>query len=266
MGFDAVLCHEPTGARLYAGRLADSGSPTRRLVLMGLVTYPGRHGRMAGYLAVPTGDGPWPGVVVIHDILGMTGQLRAHTERFADKGYMALAPDLYSWGRWVRCVMATMTALRARTGRAFDDIDAARVWLAAQDKSSGRIGVAGYCMGGGFALLLAAPRFRFSASAVNYGEVPSDVETILMGACPIVGNFGGRDGLIKPGAAARLADAVDSLSIDHDVKEYPSARHSFMDDYGRQMILLKVFGIGYDAEAAEDAWTRTLAFFDEHLL
>ena len=233
-------------------------------------TYAGPHGELRTYLSVPPGPGPWPGVVLVHDILGMTTDLRNHADRFAANGYLALAPDLYSWGRKLSCLKSTFAALRARHGRAFDDIEAARVALSDRQDCTGRVGVIGYCMGGGFALLC-APRFGFDASSVNYGDVPQDAEDVLAGTCPIVGSFGGMDRMPKPGTGARLARTLETLGVDHDVKEYPGVGHSFLNDHQSRLspivgpVLAKVGHVGYDREAAEDAWGRILAFFGKHL-
>src|SRR5262249_4411177 len=141
-------------------------------------------------------------------------------------------PDLYSWGRAVACVIATLRDLTTGHGTAFADIDASRAWLAAQPDCTGRIGVIGFCMGGGFALQM-APGHGFAASSANYGRLPDDVFQSLRGACPVVGSYGGRD-LQLPGAARKLGDALQALQIDHDVKEYPGVGHGFMNDHSNR--------------------------------
>ncbi len=228
-------------------------------------TYPASNEERRAYLALPRGSGPWPGVVVIQDALGLTDDIREQADRLATGGYLALAPDLYAGGG-LRCVVATLKASREGRGPAYGLIDAARGWLAQHEDCTGRVGIIGFCMGGGFALL-SAPQFDFAAAAVNYGEVPGDAEQRLAGACPIVGSYGARDRTLR-GRADRLERALDSLGVAHDVKEYPDAGHSFLNRINAGPVLDQFVRFGrfnYHHPSAEDAWRRIFNFFDEHL-
>jgi carboxymethylenebutenolidase len=220
---------------------------------------------LRAYVNVPTvGSGPWPGVVVIHDAFGLTDITRDHADRLAAAGYVAVAPDLYSRGGLVRCVQATFRSLMAGRGRAFDDIQSVRRWVAGRDDTSDKVGVIGFCMGGGFVLATASS--GFAAAAPNYGLLPKDLDAVLSQACPIVASFGKRDRGLQ-GAAATLERALSEGGIPHDVKEYPEAGHSFLDRFnsGPLAPLMRIGGIGYHHPSAEDAWGRILQFFARHL-
>lgn len=221
-------------------------------------------GSIAGYLAVPPGSGPWPGVVVIHESWGLNADIRAHADHLAAEGYLALAPDLYDGKGWVRCARAAFRQLHARSGAAFDALDTGRRWLAGRPDCTGKIGVIGFCMGGGFALLC-APRGEFAAAAVNYGEVPGDAERVLAGSCPIVASYGARD-LMGQRPPRRLEQALTALNVTHDLKVYPDAGHSFMSPKPALLTpLVWLSRLEFRPESAADAWQRIFAFFGDHL-
>jgi carboxymethylenebutenolidase len=203
-------------------------------------------------------------VVVVHEAFGLNDDIRGITDRLAAAGYGAVAPDLFSWAATPRCLVSTFRDLLRRTGPAHERIDGTRAWLAAQEGCAGPVGIVGFCMGGGFALV-AAPRGRFAAAAVNYGIVPKKAEQILSGACPIVGSYGAKDYSMR-GHAGRLKAALLANRVEHDVKEYPDAAHSFLNRHeGWVGGFDRVTGFGHNAAAAEDAWGRILAFFARHL-
>ena len=106
-----------------------------------------------------------------------------------------IAPNLYSRGGPIRCVTRVVRELRSLRGRAFDDVHASRDWLIADPRCTGKVGILGFCMGGGFALVMAT--HGFDAAAPFYPSFPADrYDEILDGACPVVASFGRRDPVI----------------------------------------------------------------------
>jgi carboxymethylenebutenolidase len=221
---------------------------------------------LKGYRARPEGDGPWPGMVLVHEAFGLDEQMRGHADRLARMGFLTLAPDLYSAGGARRCLVATFRAMLSGQGKAFADIEAARTTLAADPECTGRIGVIGFCMGGGFALLTATR--GFDASSANYGQLPKDLDAAMAGACPVVGSYGAKDFSLR-GAAAKLEAALEKAGVPHDVKEYPKANHAFLNDgpNGPRLMrpIARITGMGPEPESAADAWNRIEAFLTTHL-
>ncbi len=222
----------------------------------------------AAYLATPDDPGPWPGVVVIHEIFGLNDDIRELSDRLAGMGYLALAPDFYGGGKWMRCMKGAFAQLQAGRGEFFDAIDAARRRLAEREDCTGRVGVVGFCLGGGFALLVAAQQ-DFAVASVNYGEVPDDAERVLAGACPIVASYGGRDRTMR-GRPERLGQALTKAGVTHDVKTYPGAGHSFLSTRPYPLPLRPVSTVmgmngGPHPVSAADAWQRIDDYFARYL-
>ncbi|MBW4030701.1 MAG: dienelactone hydrolase family protein [Acidobacteria bacterium] len=221
---------------------------------------------LRGFVARPDGPGPWPGVVLIHEVFGVDDVMRRQTMRLAHAGYLTLAIDLYSAGGAARCLVSTMRSLLRGSGRAYIDIETARRWLLDSTDCTSKVGVIGFCMGGGFALVAAST--GFDAAAVNYGQLPKDVENTMAHACPVVASYGARDRTLAH-AAATLDDALTRAGVAHDVKEYAGAGHAFMNDapVGPRPLrpLMKVTGMGPRPEAAADAWRRIEDFFAYYL-
>jgi len=228
-------------------------------------------GALPSYLATPSGRGPWPGVVVLHDLVGMSRDLRNQADWLADSGYLAVAPDLFRGHRRPTCMIRMIRETWRGDGPIFDDIRAVGRWLADRPDCTGRIGVIGFCAGGGFALLLAADH-RFDAASVNYGPVAKKTytEETFAGACPIVASYGAKDPGLR-GAGERLERILSAAAVDHDVKTYPDAGHSFMNDHDRAelpklfALQFRLTGEPYHEPSARDARRRILEFFGAHL-
>lgn len=202
-------------------------------------------------------------VVVLHELLGLNDDIRRITDRFAAAGYRAVAPDLYEGlGARPFCMARAMSAMTRGGGPVVPVVEAVAEHL--RSEGATQVGVAGFCMGGGFALL-AAGRGRFDVAAPFYGLVPG--REALVSICPTVASFGGRDRMFR-GGAERLRRRLSDAHVPHDVKLYPDAGHSFMSEHPewmRPLGGLPPLRAAHHHESAEDAWDRMLRFFDEHL-
>ena len=229
-------------------------------------------GELPVYVATPDGPGPWPGVVVIHDALGMTQDLRNQADWLASEGHLAVAPDLFAGRGKLTCMVSVMRETRAAgEGRSMTSRLRGRGWRGGTTARRGRGDRVLH--GRGLALLLAPDR-GFAASSVNYGAAPKSAYTadFLRRACPIVGSYGGTDRTLR-GAAGRLDRVLTAVGVEHDVKEYPGAGHGFLNDHegaGDKLpaviaIMARFSGMGYNEAATQDARRRIAAFFDAHL-
>jgi carboxymethylenebutenolidase len=218
------------------------------------VVIPSSQTRLQGCLALPDGPGPHPGVVVIHEAYGLNDNIRDITGRFAAEGYAALAVDLFNDHNRVICLARLMgEAMIGREQFAIPHLRASADFLIAQPEVDGaRIGVIGFCMGGGLALAWGCRDQRLRAIAPFYAMNPHPLSAARR-LCPVVGSYPGKDFTARFGR--KLDARLETYGIVHDIKIYPGARHSFFNDQGK----------AYDAAASTDAWERVLAFFAEHV-
>ena len=224
---------------------------------------------LPGYLALPEGEGPHPGVVVLHEIFGLNDDIRRITDRFAASGYAAFAPDLYRHGNRALCLTRLLAGGVSADAerRTLADVEDARRHLAARPEVDGsRLAVAGFCLGGGIALLFAA-KGGVKAASVNYGTVPKDPAK-LRSVCPVVGSYGALDRHFAS-HGRRLEEHLTALGVPHDVKIYDGVGHAFLsyDNAPSWMARIETgMHAGYHEAEAEDAWGRILAFFAEHVV
>jgi carboxymethylenebutenolidase len=223
-------------------------------------------GSRPGVLAIPDErEGPVPAVVVIHDITGFKPDTRRHCRNFAEAGYAAIAPDLYGGGR-VGCVVQTLLSIARDGGPANDVIATARRLLVDRPEVDGeRVGITGFCMGGGFALLAAADD-AYAVAAPFYGSVPKSKER-LRGICPTLAQYGERDVAFRS-HWGRLAEHLESLGVEHEILVHPGVGHSFMNDHDTASFALGRYTplrAAYDAPTEAIAWEKMLAFFDAHM-
>lgn len=207
-----------------------------------------------GYLAKPE-RGAGLGLLVIQEWWGLVPHIEDVCERFAAEGFTALAPDLYHGATTAEPDEAGKLMMSLELDRAARDLSSAVDWLTASDAVRGDgIGVTGFCMGGGLALVLATQRPDAIRAVVPfYGVIPwahaqPDWSAL---AAPVQGHFAERDGFFTPEKVVELQQTLDDLGKDADLIVYPGVDHAFFNDTRPEV---------YDEAAAELAWTRTLEF------
>jgi carboxymethylenebutenolidase len=219
------------------------------------LSFPSGSKQLAGFLARPEGEGPFPGLIVIHEIFGLKENIKRCAQRFAEAGYAALAVDLFAGRNRTACMFSLMSGLtfNSLNHQGIQDLKASLNFLETQTfVDSARIGAVGYCLGGSLAIAWACTDNRLKAIAPYYAMNPKPQEALAR-LCPVVGSYPEQDFTAKQGQQLDLA--LDQHGIVHDVKIYPGAKHAFVnDDRGN-----------YNRDATEDSWERVLAFFSEHI-
>lgn len=224
-------------------------------------------GAYTAYRAAPQGLGPYPVVLVIHEIFGVHEHIRDVARRFAKLGYLAIAPELFERQGDVK-QLANIEEIRPVVASVPDeqvlaDLDAALAWATQHGGDIDRVGVTGFCWGGRITWLYAAHQPRLKAAVAWYGRLvgestanqprfPLDVAGKLL--APVLGLYGGADAGIPLDTVAQLQQALAKVGSVSTVHVYPDTPHAFYADYRPS----------YRAEAAADGWQRLQAWFKRH--
>jgi len=215
---------------------------------------------ISGYLTRPKGDGQRPAVLVVHLWNGIDDHIRDVARRLAKAGYVALVPDLLSRYGGTSSFASQEAAIAA--ARKLDDetitkdLSGGATFLNGQNfVRANRIGVTGFCWGGGKALMFTTRSKDLAASVIYYGETPRNVNDVKNITAPVLAHYGELDDRINPGLP-KLEEAMKKYGKSFEYKIYAGAPHSFNSDTSPQ---------SYRPEAAKEAWSRTLAFFKKHL-
>lgn len=221
------------------------------------VSFPSGSDTGHGLLYEPSGAGPHPGLIVIHEWWGLNDWIKEQAQRFAGEGYVTLAVDLYRGQVATDADTAHQLSRGLPQDRGVRDLTSAVAFLAQQKNvDPHRIGAIGWCMGGGYAVQLAVADPTLKAVAINYGSLPTDRGALEKIHAAVLGNFGGQDRGITPDDVHAFESAMRSLGKNVDVKIYPDAGHAFENPNNKG---------GYRAEDAQDAQGRSTHFLAEHL-
>lgn len=209
-------------------------------------------GTATGYLSRPATGGPFPAVVVIQEWWGLNENIRDIADRIAAEGYVALAPDLYHGNVTAEPDEAQKFMMALQQDKAVVDMNGAVSALQARDDVIGaKIGVTGFCLGGGLALLLAMKNPAVTAAAPFYGVPMGDLSEAANIQGGVLGLYAGQDGFVTGEYVEQVRSALAAAGVSHEIHTYPEADHAFFNDTSD----------AYKEDDAGDAWERLTRFF-----
>lgn len=240
---------EPTAGESASPAALSTGVIGAGLLAAGIAYGQREDQELTGYLARPEGDEPAPAVIVLQEWWGLNEHIKEVTRRFADAGFVALAPDLYHGVVTSEPDEARKQVMELDMVAAVEEIRAAVDYLLAQDFVSGeKVGLVGFCMGGMLTLQTAIAEEKLSVAVPFYGRPLTAAEAPLA-KCPILGLYGADDGGIPVDSVRAMGDALTAAGIENEMIVYDGAPHAFFNDTRPS----------YRPDAAADAWTRVLA-------
>jgi carboxymethylenebutenolidase len=221
-----------------------------------MVTFQSNGGSASGYLSLPA-SGKGPGVIVIQEWWGLVPHIKEVCDRFAAKGFAALAPDLYHGQSTTSPDEAGKLMMALRIDEAGKDLRGAAEYLLNHGATTGsKVGTVGFCMGGALSLYAATKNEQVGACVVFYGGHPNVKPDLPSLQAPVLGLYAGRDGFVTPESVRELEQQLKELGKTAEIHIYPDVDHGFFNDQRPAV---------YNEAAAKNAWTRVIGFFREHL-
>ncbi len=209
-----------------------------------------------GYLARPSAEGEYPGVIMIHEWWGLNDNIKDTARQLASNGYTVLAVDLYNGqvaedsGR----ARELSGEVRANPGKAVENMMAAADYLR-ENHNADKMASLGWCFGGGQSLQLALSGEDLDATVIYYGSLTSNETELSKLNWPVLGVFGEEDTSIPVSSVKEFGSALDKIGVANEIYIYPGVGHAFANPTG----------MNYAAEETKDAWEKTLAFLNKSL-
>jgi carboxymethylenebutenolidase len=213
-------------------------------------------GGVDAYLSHPTAPGPWPAVIIAYEWWGLEDHFRDLSRQLAREGMVVLVPDLYHGKVTADPAEAAKLKTSLDIDRAVEEIIGAAPYLRSLPFVSGKVGVMGFCMGGGLALLAACRANEFSAGVIYFPSIYPDTSELENAACPLLFHYGTGDVVTPRSEIDRITGTLNQTHKPHELYLYEGANHAFVNSTHPAM---------YSREATEAAWPRTLEFFKRHM-
>ncbi|MDH5416676.1 MAG: dienelactone hydrolase family protein [Nitrosopumilus sp.] len=207
-----------------------------------------------GYLAKPSTDGKYPGVIMIHEFWGLNDNIKQMAEKLASHGYVVFAVDLYDGQVGTTADEARQLRSSFEQSQWTENMNTAVSYLE-DNYTPSSMGSIGWCFGGGQSLNLALNSDNMDATVIYYGQPVTDKEELSKINWPILGVFAELDSGIPPETVAKFESALNEVGIENDITIYPGVNHAFANPSGDR----------YAPEESKDAWQKTLSFFEHNL-
>ena len=219
-----------------------------------IVEFPSNGTTGSGYFA-PAAGGSGPGIIVIQEWWGLNDNIKDIADRFAAEGYLALAPDLYHGKVTAEPDEAGKIMMELKMEEAAKDLSGAYDFLKNHDAGTGKVGSVGFCMGGRLSLFISTLK-PIDATVIYYGVMMGEQPDITKLKGPVLGHYAANDGWIKEEMVRGLEQKLKDVGKKAEMHIYPNTEHGFFNDTRPEQ---------HNREASEITWTRTLAFYNEHL-